>query len=340
MPAMADTLVLHAPNVHMGGGLVLLKALVGAGEMAPRWAQVDARTADQLNLPASTRVEAVRPSLLARLGAEVRLWRQVAVGDRVLCFHGLPPLLPSRAAVIVFLQNRILVDRQRLTGYPLGLRARLEVERLWFRWRFPSRARLVVQSDSMARAARNLLGETTQIAVLPFARLVPPAGLAAAPRQDFVYVASDEPHKNHRNLLEAWRLLGEAGLYPSLALTVDSNSPLAGLIADFAGRHGLKIENLGGLSSSQVQDLYRTSKALVYASVRESLGLPLLEARNQGLPILAPELDYVRDIVEPAETFDPRSPVSIARAVRRFIGQPEQPRAILDPAQWLREVLA
>lgn len=340
MPAMTETLVLHAPNVHMGGGLVLLKALVAAGGINPRWAQVDARTADQLNFPVSTRVDRVRPSLRARLHAEMRLWRQVTAGDRVLCFHGLPPLLPLRGSVIVFLQNRILVDRQKLMDYPLGLRLRLELERLWFRWRFPKRGRLVVQSDSMAREARRLLGEATDIAVMPFAWLVKPEVQTALPSHDFVYVASDEPHKNHCNLLEAWRLLGEAGLYPSLALTVDPASPLAELIEDFAKRHGVKINNLGRLSSSQIEDLYRSSNALLYASVRESLGLPLLEARNQGLPILAPELDYVRDIVEPAETFDPQSPVSIARAVRRFIGKAEKPRAVLDPAQWLSEVLA
>ena len=69
MPAMPDTLVLHAPNVHMGGGLVLLKALVAMGGIGPRWAQVDARAADQLNFPGSTRVDRVRPSLLARLHA-------------------------------------------------------------------------------------------------------------------------------------------------------------------------------------------------------------------------------------------------------------------------------
>jgi hypothetical protein len=35
-------------------------------------------------------------------------------------------------------------------------------------------------------------------------------------RQGFLYVASGEPHKNHRNLVEAWTLLAEEGIKPGL----------------------------------------------------------------------------------------------------------------------------
>ena len=45
----------------------------------------------------------------------------------------------------------------------------------------------------------------------------------------------------------------------------------------------------------------------------------LLEARALGVPVLAPERDYVRDVCEPRQTFDPASPRSIADAVRRFL---------------------
>ena len=48
--------------------------------------------------------------------------------------------------------------------------------------------------------------------------------------------------------------------------------------------------------------------------------MPLLEAEHFKVPILAPELDYVRDLVVPNEVFDPQSPLSISRAVQRFLG--------------------
>ena len=55
--------------------------------------------------------------------------------------------------------------------------------------------------------------------------------------------------------------------------------------------------------------------------------------------IIAAERDYVRDIVTPVETFDPESPVSIARAVRRFLGQPESPIAVTTADEFLRRIL-
>jgi glycosyltransferase involved in cell wall biosynthesis len=88
-----------------------------------------------------------------------------------------------------------------------------------------------------------------------------------------------------------------------------------------------------------MQQAYREAGALIYPSTMESLGLPLLEARAAGLPVIASERDYVRDLVVPEQTFDPESPLSIARAVKRFLNGPENPPPILGPREfmnWLR----
>jgi glycosyltransferase involved in cell wall biosynthesis len=61
------------------------------------------------------------------------------------------------------------------------------------------------------------------------------------------------------------------------------------------------------------------STGLIFASSLESFGLPLLEARALGVPVLAAERDFVREVCEPQQTFDPASPHSIADAVRRFL---------------------
>jgi glycosyltransferase involved in cell wall biosynthesis len=80
--------------------------------------------------------------------------------------------------------------------------------------------------------------------------------------------------------------------------------------------------------------------ALIYPSILESYGLPLLEARAAGLPLITGELDYVRDIVDPEETFDPASPLSIARAVKRFMGRPEQRVGGVSAQEFLERLLA
>jgi glycosyltransferase involved in cell wall biosynthesis len=127
-------------------------------------------------------------------------------------------------------------------------------------------------------------------------------------------------------LVEAWRLLGEGGLRPALWLTLDRAryGSLVDGIDHTATVHGLQISNFGAVSRTQLDELYSKASALIYPSTLESYGLPLLEARTAGLPLITGELDYVRDIVDPEETFDPNSALSIARAVKRFMGRSEQ----------------
>ncbi len=158
---------------------------------------------------------------------------------------------------------------------------------------------------------------------------------------EFLYVASGEPHKNHRRMIEAWRLLAEEGLFTSLRLTLDETrfSTLCREIEEMCQRHGLKVKNMGTLSHGDVLALYKDVDALIYPSTFESFGLPLIEARQEGLPVIAAELDYVRDVCSPVQTFDPTSPVSIARAVKRFLAVPEPALQLRSPQEFWRELL-
>ena len=64
--------------------------------------------------------------------------------------------------------------------------------------------------------------------------------------------------------------------------------------------------------------LYNNSQALVYPSKKESFGLPLIEAQKLGLSIVSSELDY-KDIIDPDQTFDPNSEMSIKRAIKKAL---------------------
>lgn len=337
--------IFHAPNVHTGGGLRLMLSLFSQHPFPISWAQIDARMQHTRLWPTGFKVRFVGRSVRSRLLAEWRLWRECRAGDVVLCFHGLPPLLPVRGRVVVFVQNRLLIEQGSVAEYPRWVRVRLWTERLWSHALQGRCSRYIVQTPSMAASLKRWLWRDVPISVAPFAPATLPAptpGQEIAGRKfDFVYVASGEAHKNHMNLLEAWRLLAVAGHWPSLALTLDAatHPGLCGQVERFAVKHGLAVTNLGALPSAAVDALYRAAGAMIYPSTSESFGLPLIEAAQVGLPILASELDYVRDVVEPVETFDPNSPVSIARAVRRFLGVAEAPVKIGTAAEFLAEVL-
>lgn len=345
---MRRNIFIHAVNVHQGGGQTLLTSLLEACEGYPQViALLDSRMVLPNELPRGLTVRRVNPSVLERLGAERWLARHARAEDSVLCFGNLPPLFRLRARTSVFVQNRLLIDGTELKDFILKTRIRLRVERLWFASRAHHADEFMVQTPSMKRLLSSTgLVDKQPVNVRPFMRVESgEAHLSAAAtgnqkidkEYDFIYVASSEPHKNHRRLIEAWCMLAEQGLFPTLCLTLDRNSSaeLCDWMEERQRRYGLKLENVGNITREQVMKHYMLAKALIYPSLLESFGLPLLEAHRLGLPVLAPELDYVRDILDPEQTFDPLSPVSIAKAVKRFMDVSEPPMQIGDATQFM-----
>lgn len=321
------TIILHAPNVHQGGGASLLTALLNADRAGmPGLVIVDARFALPERLASGVTVEKVSPTIVGRLNAEWRLWRVAQPGDVVLCVGNLPPLLRLRARATLLIQNRFLVDDVLLKGFGRAVRMRICAERFWLRARVANVERLLVQTPTMQRAVMGSLGRRADVfPFLPESRPVlttAPQGERGEKTFDFLYVSSGEPHKNHGRLIEAWQLLAEEGIRPRLCLTVSptAHPELCRRIDDIRGKYGLKVMNVGAVPPDKINDLLGDARAFIYPSLLESFGLPLLEAAAAQLPIIASELDYVRDVIDPIQTFDPTSPVSIARAVKRFLG--------------------
>ena len=79
---------------------------------------------------------------------------------------------------------------------------------------------------------------------------------------------------------------------------------------------------------------------LIFPSFFESYGLPLVEANHYKLPVIASELDYVRDILDPVETFDPNSAKSISRSVKRFLNIKEKKTDIVAPVEFIKSVIS
>lgn len=324
----SESLVFYAPNLHTGGGFVLLQSLLSSwSSPLPMRAFLDERVRAKLDvLPVGINVYWVKPTVGSRMMAELELARIAKHRDIVLCFHGLPPIFTyGLERVYVFLQNRLYLESSSLAKYKLKTRLRLSIERL-LGWCLRSRvAEYIVQTSSMHQALLTWYGSAKsrpKIRVFPFMESACELKAEASDikKWDFIYVADGEAHKNHLKLVEAWSLLAKDKILPSLALTLsERDMHLKNEIETRCKSDGLKISNLNNLSHEEVYSLYKSARAMIYPSVLESFGLPLIEARTVGLPILASELDFVRDVCEPVQSFDPESPQSIARAVKRFM---------------------
>jgi len=339
-------LLIHAFNIHQGGGATLLTGLL---QKIPNNIKVvvsiDLRMQIPDGLPKCVSFEYVKPTFFGRLLAEYWLACISRESDQVLCFGNLPPLFKVKGYVSVFIQNRYLVDKKRfLMRLPPRLAIRLMAERIWLKL-FKKRAnRFLVQTASMKSLIKKQLQANAVLA--PFApdlviNFASPDNNSQKHRFNFLYVASGEVHKNHKILVDAWSLLSIEGLFPTLALTLDQGdaAELLEHINNECKLYKLNINNLGRLKHHKLIKLYRECGALIYASDFESFGLPIIEARNAGLDIIAPELDYVRDVLDPIETFDPSSAMSISRAIKRYMKVKMVPFKIITADEFIGKVM-
>ncbi len=341
---MKKTFFLFANNIHRGGGLILLNEII---KILPRNINfhliLDSRIKFKLSQRQNLHIKYVNPDFISRFFSEIWLLKKVVAGDIVLSFGNLPPLFKLKAKSIVFLQNRYLVDSLSILAFPFFTKIRIFIEKLWLKI-FASNSNLyIVQTFSMKKLLSKYIDNKVPIETVPFSKFFSHREIArvSSSRNDFLYVASYEPHKNHIQLIHAWHDLAKIGIFPSLALTLDTKDfkDLQKYFFYKGQKYKLRIRNFSSLSHKELFSLYKKSQALIFPSKVESFGLPLIEAHLLNIPILASELDFVRDIVSPTETFDPNSSLSIARAVLRYLGEAKEDFQLHRPSDFLNKIL-
>lgn len=315
-------LVINAPNIRSGGGYILLKSVVLSFKDTQFKCLLIVNEKLKQNFSESESIDVVyvRHSIYARFRNELFLRKISNRANKILMFGNLPPIFNLNTHVLVYIQNLYIISNISVTGFLLKQKIRILIERIWFRLCINKADEFYVQTLSMKNILKNLT--TSQINVFPFiAKTCAKQNIMK--NIDYIFPSSGEPHKNHKCLIESWILLALKDVKPSLHITLDEDNfpELLLWIQDKVKKYNLNIVNLGNVNSyNEMIHYIQSSGAVIFPSKFESLGLPLVEANYYNIPILAPELDYVRDIVRPAFTFNPESPFSICDAVLRHKG--------------------
>jgi glycosyltransferase involved in cell wall biosynthesis len=346
MPLINRNILLSAFGIHTGGGLVLLKALNRAIESRLKLAVLDARLIDQNEIGINfCRTRFVKKNFLNRLVCILTVAKNNDSEDILLCFNSLPPLTKTKSKVIVFVQAPHFADLHKNIQYNIKTAIRIRIETLWFKAGIHNCDEIWVQTSSMAEALALKYPYIT-IRIIPLVdddicNGMPQnrnrrESLFQSKNVTLFYPADAVGHKNHVNIIKAWNLLWNQGCRPNLLLTLKQ-----GEVDNILRLGGSKliwhnnIINLGQISRCEVLKQLSKSAALIFPSLTETFGLPLIEAANLGIPILASERDFVRDVCRPVETFDPLSPKSISRAVLRFFGETQHVTENISASQFV-----
>lgn len=138
---------------------------------------------------------------------------------------------------------------------------------------------------------------------------------------DFIfYPAMCFEHKNHLRLLRALAMLRDQdGLTIPLVLSGRTHKPFMPKVLNAIERLGLggQVSVLGTVSHATLTALYSRARFMIFPSLFEGLGLPLLEAFHHGLPVLAARETCLPEVIGDAGVlFDGKDEAAIASAIR------------------------
>jgi glycosyltransferase involved in cell wall biosynthesis len=115
---------------------------------------------------------------------------------------------------------------------------------------------------------------------------------------NFLMVGTLEPRKGHAQTLDAFELLWAAGVQANLII-VGKHGWLVDELAARLVSHpelGRRLLWLEGVSDEYLEHLYNHCDCLIAASYGEGFGLPLIEAAQYKLPIIARDLPVFREV--------------------------------------------
>lgn len=317
-----------------GGGLTVLRSLINYARDVDTQHEWQFVLSDQEVGDATGRVHIVHAC------AEYRGWRsrlrgELIVGRRavkdfgpdvVLSLHNTDTLARAGHPLAVYVQQALPFQRD----YKLSVTDPRERSLAWRQYllRYPilhavrKAVLTVVQTKWMAEELTAAV-PTAQVASVGFGR--PDHGdleYGETVRENgFFYPAAPSSYKNHRTLLEAVQILRGCGVEAPVALTTKPDA--LGVSEELDA-----YEFLGWISHDEVLRRYEDS-ILVFPSLVESLGLPLYEARDAGVWIVAADTAYAREALDGYPTvawFAPTDPQSMANAMADAWSASREPR--------------
>jgi glycosyltransferase involved in cell wall biosynthesis len=134
-----------------------------------------------------------------------------------------------------------------------------------------------------------------------------PTGSGAPDRPTFVVLGTIEARKNHQMLLNIWsRLIDRSGINAPRLLIIGQRGweaePVFNVLDHSEKLRGHVIE-LNHCSDEELANHLASAQALVFPSLAEGYGLPLVEALGMGVPVIASDLPVFREIAGDIPTY-------------------------------------
>jgi glycosyltransferase involved in cell wall biosynthesis len=339
----------NAVGAVMGGAQRHLGPFLHAvREVRPDWSLcvwvTEGATAD---LPEGLRVEHVRVrGQVGRVAWDNGALPRALRRDRADVLVGLTNSAPLRPGVpsVLYQRNALYFD----PAWVSRLRGRARVDAALRRALAFAQLRqareVLVPTAAMAGHLTRWRGfpSSCAVGVIPHAvdvtrfPFVPHAWPPAAPALRIAHVSHASPHKDQVLLVELVRALVDGGVDARLVATMAEADAPDYVAAFWARADALgvrdRIELLGRVDD--VAAVLADADVMVFPSLSESFGFPIIEAMASGIPVVASDIGSSRELLGPdGHYFAPGDVGGAAAAMHRLLGQTaEEMRVSLEAA--------
>ncbi len=152
------------------------------------------------------------------------------------------------------------------------------------------------------------------------------------PKPYFYYPAATWPHKNHLALLKAFQLFLRDHPEFSLVFSGIKKQKNDQIEQHIVSLHlEKKVVMTGYLPQQQLPALYQQAYAMVYPSLFEGFGIPLLEAMACGCPVIASLATSVPEVAQEAALyFNPADVNDIAAKMGQLVSNPSLRKSLVE----------
>lgn len=257
-------------------------------------------------------------------GGVERVW-WLAFGARRLCrrlgvshalFLGGGGVVDEGVVAGILIQQSLPFVAEGMGRLDAVQRLRLSMVFQMMAWSAAAAAIVLVQSKTMQRAVgERLTGDGKRIRVVRAGPGMTPVG--NGPRTgggrrrggdlSLVYVGNASTYKNLEVVMDGMSRIERMGRPATLIATLERGS---------VNPRRARVDVIGYVDEQRLVAAYRAADCLVMPSLSETVCFPLVEAMSNGLPVVAADRPYAREVCESAAVyFDPLNPEDLARAV-------------------------
>lgn len=238
----------------------------------------------------------------------------------ILCFANVPPPFKTGKKTYIYFHNEIFLNQKGL-NFSTHKKLIFQIKWIYIKSRNSSYT-WFVQTQHMKELLHKKLNKTeNDVEVIP---IFQEEKLTTTKKKSFtfIYPSSNNPHKNNFKLLDAF--IGAAKNTPKeieLFLTIDK--------VKLDVPKNLKINFLGLINHIELLFYLKKVEFLIFPSLRESFGLPLIEGIQANCKILSSNLNFAMELINPSYIFNPYNEKSITDVILLALSNKKHPKSTI-----------